>query len=113
MLLVLASVHTVLGSIALMRNTDPAKLATLVWFISGGFDLILAAFLNFARIARPADTLVRRFSVAGNFLQVVLCALVIWMFIPEIKHNPQVIVLTVVVVAETLFSLRPASAKQW
>ena len=111
MLLVLASIHTVIGFVVLSRNADATKVETIVWFIGGGFSLLLAAFLNLVRIARPADALVRRFSVIGNFLQIVLSALAIWMVGHEIKKNPQVIAVTVAVVAEFLFSLRPASGK--
>ncbi len=111
MLVALASIHTMFGFIALSRNTDAAKVETIVWSIGGGFSLLLAAFLNLVRIARPADTLVRRLSVIGNFLQIVLSGLAVWMVGHEIKKNPQVIVLTVVVVAEFLFSLRPPSGK--
>ena len=110
MLVVLASIHTVFGFVALSRNVYTAKVETIVWFIGSGFSLLLAAFLNLVRIARPADTLVRRLSVIGNFVQIVLSVLAIWIFSHEIKRNPQVIVLTVVVVAEFLFSLRSPSS---
>src|SRR5258708_11726733 len=113
MLVALASIPTMCGFIALSDNADAAKVETIVWFIGGGFSLLLAAFLNLVRIARPADALVRRFSVIGNFLQIVLSALAIWMVGHEIKKNPQVIAVTVAVVAEVLFSLRAATRQEW
>jgi hypothetical protein len=111
MLLVMASIHMVIGFVVLSRTVDAAKVETTVWFLGGGSSMLLAAFLNLVRIARPADRLVRRLSAIGNFLQIVLSGLVIWMVGHEIKKNPQVIVVTAVVVAEFLFSLRPPLGK--
>ena len=111
MLLVLGSIHTVIGFVVLSRNADAAKVETIVWFIGGGFSLLIGAFLNLLRIARPGDTLARRLSATANFLLLVFSALTIWMVGHELKHNPQVIVLTIVVLAELAFSLRPVSSK--
>src|SRR5258708_12056366 len=95
MLVALASIHTMFGFIALSRNADAAKVETIVWSIGGGFSLLLAAFLNLVRIARPADTLVRRLSVIRNFLQIFLSGLAGSFVPPQTTKNPQVTVPTV------------------
>lgn len=76
-----------------------------VWFFTGGVAMIATGLLNLVRI-QGGKGIAKTGAIAVNVLMTLACAAIIWIALGSLLHMPQVIIVTVAVVAELIFSVR-------
>jgi hypothetical protein len=100
-LLAFGLLHTIGGIFQMSRNLN----LDTSWFFSGGLAIIFCAFLNLVRAQRE-DKMIARTSVIANLMLVILSVLLCWVLRPDLKTNPQAVVLLLLAILELLFSVR-------
>jgi hypothetical protein len=105
LLVALGLVHSsVVGVYVHGQHKDPADGA---WFLGAGVAMIAVGLLNFVRVSRPGDSLIRVSSLIANIFAAIFCLAALHAFGAHLKEAPQAIVVAAVVVIELAFSAVP------
>jgi hypothetical protein len=77
-----------------------------VWFFTGGIALIASGLLNLIRIQSGKGGLPRISSITINVLMALACLAIVWLRGLSSFHAPQLIIVTIAVMVEVIFSVQ-------
>ncbi len=75
-----------------------------VWFFTGGIAIISTGLLNLVRI-QGGRGIARVGAITVNILMTLACVAIAWIALGSLLRMPQVIIVSVAVIAELIFSV--------